>query len=182
MWFTENPWPPILILAAVAVLLLFAWTSNRRTPFLAGGIGLLLLCAGIFVIEQQIVTESERVAQNAHDLVWAFKRQESDKTLSYISPQAEDIRTLVLSQIRNVKLGDDLRVTDVSVEMVGKQQQRAVSKFRASATIAMSVGQMHSGPTRWALTWQREGNAWRVIKVDRLDPMTGKSLNNLTGP
>ena len=180
MWFTENPWPPILIAAAVAVLLLFAWAGNRRTPFLLGGLGLLLVCAGIYVAEQQIVTESERVAQRVHALVSAFQRQDSATTLGYISPQAEDIRRLVQDNISRVKLGDDLRVTDVSVEMVGRET-RAISKFRASATVSMEIGQAHSGPTRWELTWQREGNDWRVIKVDRLDPVSGKSLSNITG-
>ena len=74
MWFTETPWPPILILSVIGVLLFLGWVSQRKTGYLAGVALCVALCGFVFVLEQQIVTETERVEQRLLDFTAAFQR------------------------------------------------------------------------------------------------------------
>ena len=65
-----------------------------------------------------------------------------------------------------VQIEGPIRISDLSIDM-SSTESRAVATFRASAT-AKFQGHSDRGHTRWELTWQREGNDWKVIRVRRL--------------
>ncbi len=186
MWFTETPWPPIIGISILGVLLFLGFLSQWRTGFLAGACLCVALCGIVFVVEQLIVTESEVVEQRLLDLVETFQRESREiglvnalvpgpepQTLNFISPNAREVRGMVVGALRMVDLEDDVRISDVRTTL-SNNNSRAVIHFRASAT----VRQFGHRPTRWELTWQREQNEWRVIGATRLNFLTGKALDN----
>ena len=67
MWFTENPWPPMLIAALAAVVFLMMWSGNRRGLHFVLAVACLLAAAGIYLLERLIVTDGE--ANDASQLV-----------------------------------------------------------------------------------------------------------------
>jgi hypothetical protein len=176
MWFTETPWPPIFILLVVCCFLVAAWQGSKRAVYLIWVGVLLAACAGVYFYEQATVTESERVEQNVHDLVHAFQRKDKQTTLNFFSPQADQFRSTVEKAIELVDVRDDVDVKDVNILMMSENTQ-AVSQFRANATVSVRglVDYTHQ-PSRWELTWQKEAGEWKIVAVQRLNPVTGEKM------
>ena len=172
MWFTETPWPPILICLGLAGLCAAAWHSTRRGIALAGVVGLLGLCAVIFVAERLIITEIERVEAAVVDLAAAYEQRNLDRTLSFVSAEATGLRDLVRSSMEAYDVRD-LRITDLSATTSG--DDTALAHFRANATVAArrgSFGPAHY-PTRWEFTWRREPGGWKLVEVQPLQVVSG---------
>lgn len=191
MWFTETPWPPIIGLCVVGVLLFLGWMSQQKAVFLAGVALCVALCGIVFVVEQQIVTERERVEQRLLDFAVAFQqdsmrqglvnlvlRGPEPDSLIYISASANGTRRMAEAALNYVDLTEPVRISDVRTTM-SNNDSRAVTQFRASATVR--AGGYSDGvhyPTRWELTWQREKGDWKILRATRLHFNTGEALQN----
>lgn len=191
MWFTETPWPPIILLIVIGVLLFLGWMSQRQTIFLAGVALCLALCGIVFIAEQQIITERERVEQQLLDFAAAFQRDSMQQgvanllipgpepeSLRYLSASATGTRGLAIAAMNVVDLPDPVRISDVRTTL-SNNDSRAITHFRASANVrtAGNTEAFHH-PTRWELTWQREQGEWRILRATRLNFMDGKPLEN----
>ena len=174
MWFTETPWPPILICSVIAILFAVVWYAKQRAVFLLG-VPVMLVCGvAIYFVEQSIVTEAELVEAAVLDLAETVERGDTEETLSFISANATALRLVIGTALTLVTVEDDLRITDLNVTMMA-QNSRAKSHFRANGSFThRSLGATSNRPTRWELTWQREGGEWKIVKVDMLDPITGE--------
>jgi len=192
MWFTETPWPPVLICTVVGVLCVLAWTARLQTRFLVGAVLALVVAILAIVIDATIETEKERVEAAVYELAATF-RDESLKyhagsefpgndqiqTFRFIATLGSDIRQLTWRALRLVEVQDSIRITDLDVTMKS-HGSRATTHFRANATVTSSAygGSGHQ-PTRWELTWQREWERWKIIRIRRLDVITGKEISDI---
>ena len=193
MWFTETPWPPIFILAVIAACLAAAFSATQRSVYLAGILVLALLGGGIYFIEKQIVTEAERVEAAIYGVTDAFQDRDVERTVSYFSDNAAlpddrlppflrfvarnvSLRTVVAGAVSTIQVEDDLRITDVSVE-TSNNDSLAKSHFRANGSfIVPGAGNVGHQPTRWEFRWRQEAGEWRIIDVQRLDPINGEPM------
>ena len=176
MWFTETPWPPIFLCAIIAALCIVDLASSGRRLSLFGVIGMAVASAAIFFIEQSIVTDAEQVEANVIAMTSGFEAGEVDTTLGYISPNAADIRANLLTASLLVEKVEGLRVKSLVVEMKSNGT-RAVSDFRANADLTIrGYGKVGRRPSRWQFTWQKEGDEWKVVRVRRLNPLTGEEM------
>lgn len=191
MWFTETAWPPVIGLCVIGVLLFLSWLSQRKTAFLAGVALCIALGGFVLVVEQQIVTERERVEQRLLEFAAAFQRDSMQQgvvnllvpgpervSLSYISASADRTRQMAAAALNFVDLPEEVRISDVRTTM-SNNDSRAITQFRASATVragGYADGVRH--PTRWELTWQREKGDWKILRATRLHFMTGEPLQN----
>jgi hypothetical protein len=189
MWFTETPWPPILILSVFGVLLFLGWMSQRKTGFLAGVALCVALSGIVFVVERQIVTEQEKVEQRLLDFTAAFQRDSLKRgvlnavvgggpeleSLKFI--QGDEVHKLATAALDLVDIQDDVRISDVRTRMTN-QDSRAITQFRASATITVSGYNAARHPSRWELTWVKEGGEWKVLRATRLNFMSGQPMDN----
>lgn len=181
MWFTETPWPPIFLLLSAAVVLAVAWTRNGRGAFAAGAVACLLLAGVAFVAERLIVTPAEEVEALVYDLRDAVVRDDVEGTLAFFSPAALKEQLLVRTAMALGRPTADLRITDLTVE-TGGDDTLAESVFRANGTVeGRHVGGSHHVATRWRLNWRREADAWRIIELNRLDPINGDPIEITSG-
>src|SRR5262245_25426772 len=95
-WFTENPWPPIVILGVAAGVLVAVWSSQKRGIWLMGALAAVLAAVAVFFVERSIVTEGERVEKNIFDLAAAFVREDRDAVPGYFSVRAPELRATAL--------------------------------------------------------------------------------------
>jgi len=165
----------MLLCGAVAAALFALWFANALPKYLKGAVLAMFAAAVIFIAEGMIVTDAERVEAAIYDLAEAFQRQDVDRTLSHISEQAPEERALVSRAIGMVQIEDDLRITDVNVELIA-DDSRARSTFRANAT-AQYAGHRDRARTRWLFTWQREEDDWRVIRIERLNVLDDRTID-----
>ena len=189
MWFTETPWPPILILSVIGVLLFLGWVSQRKTGYLAGVALCVALCGFVIVLEQQIVTETERVEQRLLDFTAAFQRDSLQRglinamlgggpeleSLKFI--QGDEVRRLATQAIDLVDIQDDVRISDIRTRMTNKDS-RAITQFRASASVMVGGYNAVRQPSRWELTWGKEDGEWKVLRATRLNFLSGQPLDN----
>ena len=189
MWFTETPWPPILIICVFGVLLFLGWVSQRKTGYLAGVALCLAFCGLAFVVEQQIVTETERVEQRLLDFTSAFQRDSLQRGLlnavigggpeleSMKFLQGDEVRRLATHALDLVDIQDDVRISDIRTKMSNKDS-RAITQFRASASVTVSGYGAVRQPSRWELTWGKEDGEWKVLRATRLNFMSGQPMDN----
>lgn len=181
MWFTETPWPPIIVLAIAAACCAAAFLATQRARYITPILFFAVLGVVVYVVERQIVTERERVEQSIYEVSAAFQRRDVNGTLSHFSEQAILLKGIVMTALAAVQVHDDLRITDVSIEM-RNDDSRARSHFRANGSFdVIGYGDVGHQPTRWNVDWQKEAGEWRIIKVERLDPITGESMDYFEG-
>ncbi len=107
----------------------------------------------------------------------AFGQRDENGVLKHISPRQDELTQLVKWALATVTGVNNLRITDVSVEMLS-QGSRARCHFRANGRFeVIGFGDIGHQATRWELTWQREGGAWKVIRIRRLNPITGEEMD-----
>lgn len=178
MWFTEDPWPPMVFCGLGALLAIGWWASSRRVAALAVSVGSLLLGGLIFVVEQAIVTPAEEVEQLVTELCWKFQRQEP-QTLDYFSDSAPQLRLMCQLAMGMVTVDPDLRVSDFETQLTN-ENSRAICHFRANATISLvGAGNVGRQPARFRLTWGREGGEWKIVDVRRLNPIRDEEIGML---
>jgi hypothetical protein len=175
-WFTENPWPLIVILGLIGGGCLASWMSNRRVSWLLGGGAALITAIALFVYAESVVTEGERVGQEIRALVKAFTNKERERALAYFSARADKLKALCESAMSQVDFPNGIDIKDVTVS-VSNENSRAVSRFRANGLVAVrNAGSQHAA-SLWEVTWQKEAGQWKIIDVMRLNPYNNEKMD-----
>ena len=173
MWFTENPWPPMVIAGLCALIFFGLWNRERRQPFLTLAVIFLLTTGGIYAFERAIVTEPERVQHEIVQLADQFRRKDR-AAIDHFSESQPGLRTLCETLMAEVEIRDDLRLFDFRTTMTN-QNSRATVQFRANGTIS-AMGHTGHHPFRCQMTFQKESGGWKIIEVQRMDPLNGEKI------
>ena len=179
MWFTETPWPPIFISIAAMVLLLAAWYRNARNLYLLGAVGLGLACVAIYCFEKWYVTENETgvetVESHIPELAKAVEADNVDDVLRFFAEENEKDRKVVRSGLDWARINGSIRITDVQVRY-NDDRSAILSHFRANgeASLKGNSSATRRFTTRWELTWKLIGDEWKIVHMERLDPMKKK--------
>ena len=183
MWFTELAWPPMVILSMLMVVCGWMWSQRRRTSLLIATIISGAGIAGTWLIDELVVTDREQVTASVLTLADDVRRLDLNSTLRFISPREDDLKHQVELGFNLISEIEYLTITDVSVDVFG-EGGRARSHFRANGRIHVKGhGDIGHQPTRWELTWQKEGSDWKVVDIERLNPITGETIATLSrGP
>mgnify|MGYP003353082216 CR=1 FL=1 len=177
MWFTETPWPPILILAVIGIGFLAAAVQTQRANWLIAVMLTVLLAGGVWWVERIIVTPAEQVEVALLSMINAFQKNNDADTVKYISPGNPSLIALAKTGIALVDIDPDYRVTDIQINM-SNQNTTASSHFRLNATIRMTTqGNLGHMPLRFQGKWKREGEQWKLTVLEELDPIRGDVLN-----
>lgn len=184
MWFTEDAWSPIILCAVIAAIFFIAFMTTQRARFLMALPLLLLAAITIYFVEIAIVTDTEQVEKNLHDLIDTFVVEsnqfgvgsaeipEQVRCQSFFAENNTTDRTRVVAALMFVRVEGDIRVTDVKIQLTN-QETMAVTHFRANATFAAGS---HSGhhPSRWEMTWQKQAGEWKITRTRMLNVVNGK--------
>lgn len=175
MWFTEDAWTPMALLAVGAVICLGLWNTSRRKGYLLAAAGFVLACGGAWVVEKSVVTDREQLELLVQNLCDDFRRKDR-RTLDYFAAQAEPLREMAEDAMELVDVQNDLRVTDFETELTNNNS-RARVHFRANATLAVkAIGNVGRQPFRAIIEWQREAGAWKIVNIRRLNPLNGQEM------
>lgn len=182
-WFTETPWPPIFICLAAAALAFLAWGNGRRRKMLGVGLAFVLCCPLLYAFERYHVTPPELVEQRLHELVDAVEADDVDKVLTYFAADNRGDRLLAKQGMGQVRIEGGVRVTDVQVRYAEGNRTTIVSHFRANGIGAWkSAGGSGRFATRWEISWKQSDGEWRIVKLQRIDPINGEHLSLMAPP
>ncbi len=178
MWFTEDPWVPMLACGLVGLLFIARWASSKRVLSLVLALGAFLAGGLIYVVEQAIVTPAEEVERLTTQLCWEFQRKDP-KVVDHFSATAPELGLMCRLGLKTIDIADDLRLTDFQTE-VSNEGSRIVCHFRANATLKVAMaGNVGRQPARLKLTWAKEPDGWKIVKVQRLHPIKDEELEVL---
>jgi hypothetical protein len=177
-WFTETPWPPIVILGIGGCVFLAVWAAQKRGMWLVGAALMVVAAVAVYSIERAYVTEGERVEKSVYDVTSAFQRKDRERVLSFFAVQAPDLRETAIKALELVEFPDGIDVKDVSVRM-SNENSRAISRFRANGTVSLPRVATQHVASRWEVTWQKEGSDWKIIEVIRLHPVKDEKMQIL---
>lgn len=177
MWFTENAWQPMLLLTLLGIGFGLVWYRRLQGRYLLVMVSCFALAGVTWVIENQIVTDKEKVHTSVMGITTSFQQRDLDKTVSYVSQRAQGLRFLIGYAYNHVEI-KGMRVTDIEVELSNKNS-RAKSRFRVNGILnALQGNYQGHQPTRWEATWQVEAGDWRMIDIIQLDPISGNVIND----
>ena len=176
MWFTENPWPPMLLAGLGALVCFGLWNSGRRNLYFVLALVFMAMTGGIYAVERVIVTDGEKLQGEVAQLCDQFRHRDP-ATLDHFSTTAPELRVLCKTAMEMVEIRDDLHLTDFRSTLSG-ENSRASVHFRANATVSvMSFSGHHT--FRCVLGFRKEGGAWKIIDLQRLDPIKGDKIDTM---
>lgn len=176
-WLFENPLPELLICGVLAIGFVIATMQKQRGIFLLGTVAFMLLGLGAWLVDRGVQTDREAVVESLFDMIISYQKKDAEGTLKHISPQAVEIRMLVMGSMDFLTVQDDLHITDVSVVFTN-ENSIAKSHFRVNATVTMEqYGATEQAVSRWEATWQKTGEGWLLTGIDELDPIYGSPTN-----
>lgn len=178
MWFTEDALTPCAVFSAAGLFaVLVGWQSRRvRT----GLFGFLMILVGVsaFSIDALVVTPREEIENRVRRLCDDFRNKRLG-TLDYFSTTAPELKVAASAALALVTVESDPTLTDFQIQFTN-EGSRATSRFRANANVSVAgYGHVGHQPSRFILTWAREGNDWKIIKVQRMHPVQDRELGLL---
>ena len=174
-WFTENPWPLLLILAGTAVVALISGTPKGRSV----AVVCLLATAGLYVLESAVVTPGEEVEGQLQTMLDAFQNRSQDAINRCIADESPSLLQTAAQGLEMVTLTKDFHIKDLEVT-VRDDGRTADAHLRANGTLKLNRSDMISRVfTRWQTVWKQEGSEWKLVEVGRLDPVTGQEMGIL---
>jgi hypothetical protein len=176
MWYGDTVWPTLVALGTVAMVSGIVWWDRRKPALLIVALLCIPAAIGAIVIERRIVTHREILAARIARLVEDFERQDSAAVENAISSRSPELRLLAANALGKVRI-ENVRVTDVNVEISGEEVLRARTHFRVTADVVFSgVHRMRQQPTRWMATWEEETDDWRILDIEQLHYITGEPI------
>ena len=174
-WFTENPWPLIMLLVGFAVLALILGQSKGRL----GAIVFLLFAAGVYLLEGMIITPAERVEETLQAMHKAFVADDLTTINAMISDESPQLRETAKKGLDLVDLDDGFHLQDVVVT-IADDQKSAEIQLRANGMVRLRDNSITTHvATRWRTKWVTKDEKWLLSDVHRLDPMTGNEIGVL---
>ncbi len=177
MWYGETVWPTLVALGTVAAVSVTIWLDRRKPALLVVPLLCIPAAIGAIILERQIVTPGEQVAARLQQLLGDFEQQNVAAVLDGVSSRSPEIQTIAEKALEKVTI-QNVRLTDVNVEISGEDVLRARSHFRVTADVMLlGLPPVKRQPTRWKATWEQEADGqWRMLELDQLDPLTGEPV------
>ena len=171
-WITENPWPGLVLLAGIAAVSLIAGLPHRGRI----AVVCLLLAGALFVVERQVVTSSEQLDEQLEALRLGFLEESEEQIFAQISPGAPELREMARDGLKRVQLTPLFHLRDIEVSP-GADGETAEVSLRANGLLTIrQSSSTHHVATRWRTSWRRESGVWKLVKVVRLNPLTGEEI------
>ena len=174
-WFTENPWPLLLILGGAAVVAMISGAPKGRSV----SIVCLLAAVGLYFVESAVVTPGEEVESQLQVMLEAFRDRNQAAIDHCIADESAGLRETAAQGLEKVSLTKDFHIKDLEVT-VRNDGQTADAHLRANGTLKVTHGDMLTRVfTRWQTVWKLVGSEWKLVEVKRLDAVNGQEMGVL---
>lgn len=185
-WLFENPWPPIIALITIAVVLRLISTRSRQPRLTYAAIGVLLLAVGLYLLAMFIVTDRERLMDRTEQLVAATAPLDSSAIDALIARGAivtgPDGEPWVEYDAIQPELHRAVDRHGVAEHAIRGLTAEVTTKVRGRTLLSLSTTTSDLGlpiRTQWLITWRKEAdNQWRVIELRWLE-FQGRPPQNL---
>lgn len=174
-WITENPWPGVMCLSGLALVLFIAGTGRAKGASLL----FLLLAVALYVVESAIVTTSEQLEANLNQMLEGFQTRDINAIASHISSDAPKLKETADQGLELVEVGKTFHIKDVETTM-DESGKSAWVELRANGKLTIrSNNTPYHAVTRWKTLWKEQDGVWKLAEVHRLNPVNGEEIGVL---
>lgn len=176
-WLTEDVTTLLIVLGCIELALAFALYQTGRGVVLYIMGGVLLLAGGLFFTERWIVTEKERVEQTLFGVVDCVENNDVDGVLSYVGPDALEVRTLVQSRMKLVEI-QEAKITDSPKIIINEltSPPTATASFTGRIQGQLKMGNQYGDTfiSGFTITLRRYDGEWKISTVEVESPIPGR--------
>ena len=174
MNFSESYWPGIALCGIFAMLFLMIWNVTQKRRFMYASYACIAVSPLFVLFDRAQVTEREKIEQAVVSMTNHFRLGEIDRVVSWVSPDHKEVEAAIRGASKLVSVKSDIRLTDMRVELLADNSIGKID-FRANTELAVNgAGDVGRHPTRWLLTWHKEGGEWKLVQIERKNPLTGE--------
>ena len=191
-WLSENPWPLVIALAALAVAFLVALRVTQKGKYLVWSGTALGLAAAVLLVERAWVTDRERIASIILDVADAVEASDYDRIRAHLSPEYAVPGGMITEAIIRGTLGhmefEFVRITQLETT-AGRLTGRGKADFLAQASWEQrtSTGSPDYNATPppgvgFSVGFVREeSGAWKVARIDVVSAPGTASPDSVAG-
>ncbi len=174
MSFAESSWPGIAMCGIAALVFLLIWNLTQKRRYMFASYACILISPVFIFLDRAQVTEREKIEQAVESMTNHFRMGEIEQVVSWVSPKHKELELLIRAASKLVTVTSDIRLTDMQVELLADSSIGKID-FRANAELAVKGGgDIGHRPTRWLLTWHKEAGEWKLVQIERKNPLTGE--------
>jgi hypothetical protein len=161
-WVFEDPTYAVIVAVIGATSMLIAFLRSGRRLYLEWLAGIVLLGAGLIVLERYVVTDRERVEQTLDRAKAGLEANDVEVVTSCLASSAEALEREVRARMREIEVRQ-ANMADVRIEFSGHERGRTAIvsligrlEFKASGIpIEQYLG-------RFRITLVEERNQWLI--------------------
>lgn len=171
--FIESPWPAAMMCIVLEVILAIVFMRTGRAVVLVAMALVLAATAGMILLEQTIVTDTEQVEDTLHGIAEDLQANDVDAVLASFSPTCPQ-----LARVRS-----SLKDVTVQSASVGADLEVRINKLTSppSAT-AYFTGRINAKEKRgttipnenffrkFKVRLERRGDRWLIVDVQDAEP------------
>lgn len=168
-WLAEN-FVTILVVGGLLTLVLgIAYSQTRHRGLLLGALGVGLLTLICLLWERATETPREAVRQTILDLAQALETNDLSQVLPFLASDAQALRQEAQQRLPLVEITEANVKSDLKVTFTETDQSAAEATFHAVIMAKPKTGEvgLQRVPSRWVLSWVREGAAWKLTHYER---------------
>lgn len=176
----ESFWSIVIVGVLVTTVLIGAWLQTGKKPLLIVGLLALLVMAILLGVERRVVTEREKVEATIYRVAREVEKFDLQAVLALIHPDAKDIQATATSEFRLYKIKEVSIKPGMKIEIDMKRQPpEATAKFNVVVVGGDAAGVFTDQrvPRFISLTFQKEGDEWKVWDYEHHDPHHDMLLN-----
>lgn len=176
-WITENPWPGILGIAGVGLVLLIVGTGRTK----AASLICLLLAIALYVVESMIVTTGEQLEANLNEMLDGFRYRDINLIASHLSANAQGLKETANEGLQLVEVSRSFHIKDVDTK-ISEDGKSAWVELRGNGLLTVRINNTpYHTATRWKTLWKQQvDGAWKLVEVHRLNPVNGDEMGIFT--
>jgi len=179
-WLFNPPWYAPVLLAGVALVLLYQGVQTTKKNLKIAGLATAVLAVGWIVLSAMIETDREVVERQTRELAtavndrdWAKFKSLLDPKVTFYAYSGRDQLTQKAEQSADIVGVKDIVVSGIDVT---DEPGGCTATFMATATV--NEGRQ---PTNWKFSWAKDPSGKELLyRIDVL-PSIGVSPDQITG-
>ena len=175
-FFLESPLSIVLVGIFFAVAALFGLLKTGLIRFLYIAIGVAVLTCLLVVVERQIVTPREEIAQTLQVIAADLESNNAQAILEHVSTTVPETRSLAARALKRVELHRVVVKNNLTVDFGSDPNgNRAKASFNAVIVGSEKSGAIQNQTSPWffIVDFVKEGGKWRVVDYSRKSPTQG---------
>lgn len=171
-WIFASPWPILIAGLVIEVLLLAALIRSGRGALLAAVAGVGVLTGLLLLVERLIVTETEQVEATLDELSAALVRNDLNAVLAFISPTANDVRTLAQTSLPSVVINEAHIGSDLSIQVNERTNPpTALATFtgRFQFKLVRGASPYENMVRKFRVGLSKQDGRWLIVAVEESD-------------